>query len=165
MPYCTKATMRDLRLLCSASCGCGNPLSGLFFEGEYEGCPREICRVSQQYQAVLATRECRDLDPAELRALPAWHAFFDQYVAWASNILPELTPQVRNVRKAFLAYGCKTLSMTRLGGISQSSFCEDTSTQGSVRSFCPVSCRCRDRMATNCPRACALPLLVNGTSN
>jgi len=152
---CRVQSMRDLRLLCTITCGCGDPRSGLLYDGPTEGCPREICRASQTYQEALASLECRDLSPAELRATKAWSFLFDQWVEWGSSLFPDLAPQYEVVRKVFFAYGCAAIHINRMDTISQKTFCEDTNSQTSIRAFCPVSCGCREQMASNCPLACA----------
>merc|ERR1711974_72218 len=70
--FCSVQSMRNLRLLCSLTCGCGHPRSGLLYDGPTEGCPRDMCRSTPQFQDVLANLECRDLNVTELNAMPAW---------------------------------------------------------------------------------------------
>jgi hypothetical protein len=155
--HCGYQNMRDLRFMCALTCGCADPLSGLLFEGPTEGCPRDVCRRSPQYQRALATRECRDLNFAELHATPAWAAYFKQYLQFHSNWIPELAASWNATQTAFMTYGCGALSLqSSLGGLALRSFCEDTNAFKSVRTFCPVSCSCPASMRSGCPPACAL---------
>jgi len=156
--HCGIQSMRDLRLMCSVTCGCADPLSGLFFEGPTEGCPRDICRSTPRYRMALATRECRDLSLAELQAMPAWAGYFEQYFRYHSAWMPTMTAVWNRTRTRFIKFGCNALKFQTLSnnGLDLISFCEDTNALSSVRSFCPVTCGCPASKSSNCPVACAL---------
>lgn len=156
--HCGDEYMRDLRLLCSVTCGCANPLSGLLWDGPTQGCPRDVCRISPPYQEALATLQCRDLTLAELHAMPAWTWYFNQYVRWVSVWLgPDAAKAAVGTRSAFMAYGCNALTMTSsLGVLGLRSFCVDSSGMSSIRTFCSVSCGCIASQSSNCPSACTV---------
>jgi hypothetical protein len=159
---CTNQAMRELRILCPETCGCANPRSGLLYEGPAEGCPRAICRSSQKYMSALATLECRDLTPFELRLMPAWRSFFNQWIEWGSTLLPGQDASWGPVGQAFIDHGCLALTgfitTTDALGLNNTfslmTFCEDTDSQSSIRPFCPVTCKCHERFASNCPNSC-----------
>jgi len=153
---CTMSQGRLIRFMCPATCGCRSPRSGLYLNSDFDGCPREVCYASHEYSQKLASISCRDPNPEELRAMPGWHAYWQQYTAfWVER--QKQDQHLHNLTSMMLNQGCTGLmSAAHLFD----DFCAETLGVASVHDFCPVTCGCKVRRAKTCPPSCA----VNGSS-
>lgn len=134
-----------LRLSCPVTCGCDNPMSGLFYNGVEAGCPEALCQSSERYKRAL-DRNCDDMEFATLNALPGWHTWIRMFQERRKG-----RPSTRGLASDFLTKGCSALV-----GLSEDyllELCIKDSHVSSISVFCPTSCRCNaDRV--DCPSTC-----------
>lgn len=165
-PHCD-GHLHIVRILCPATCGCDDPLAGLYWSGHETGCPAEYCGPKKE--EVLSTRVCEDHSPGELQDSAAWRRF------WRSMLGSPTTPEgVREVmsREVFadgvgglMQGGCAVIP-----GLSEKAtrfLCEGNDESGSIAAFCPVACHCTAQWSSNCPRSChqALDMSLNGSNH
>merc|ERR1712039_434194 len=66
--FCGFADIQILRLFCPVTCGCNNPLSGLYRTGKLSGCTADTCKTSEEYFQVVDSLPCVDMTVKELDA-------------------------------------------------------------------------------------------------
>lgn len=155
MDDCAKADLPLLRLLCPVTCGCSNPMSGLYRDGKKSGCPVEKCQsagTAYAQKLSIATRPlCADMSKAELDSTPGWKRFWDE--------LRIFRPQAawKSVTDKFLAQGCSALANITAG--QKATLCNKGEVSGAMTPFCPASCQCNSttmcsKTYSGCPASC-----------
>jgi hypothetical protein len=160
--HCAEPEQALLRLLCPITCGCADPRSGLFYRVESEGCPTDLCLLTPTYHAIADSLECRDMTLAELNAYQHWSDFFTHGLNfnWLSK-----RSQVQEAFDVMRQHGCDGIPMARQSSM-HFDFCSGSEASasrpgiGSLRAFCPVTCRCHLLpmwVRHDCPNSCYHP--------
>jgi len=131
-----------LRSICPVTCGCGDPLSGIYV---LSGCPSQC--FAQRHAATVAVakaRMCADIAQSQLTATPGWQLFFHdlrQSYGASNDLDTGLADQA-------LTSGCSILREKVSGGGELShllcSEVHDSSgkaARGSLQAFCPTTCK------------------------
>jgi len=153
---CGEVGSRVLRNICSTTCGCADPRSGLYLNGPIEGCPREACRRTSVYQEALQNIQCRDPSPEELKQIPGWKKYLDQYLDHSTTLLPKFRWLFQKEYQQFLEQGCSALYITESMYAVRDNPCFPTVVHASIRPFCPITCRCDKEMQSDCPASCSI---------
>ncbi len=140
------------RVLCGATCGCGNHARDLLWIGANSGCTLS-CRKAAGAKAESAT--CSDVQPgsAELAALVGYSRAFERHITGWSATNASVRAEL----------GCFALNFDYSSDDYTTSICNQeyfNTTFGakSLVPFCPVSCGCIDAPSKpGCPRACRAP--------
>jgi hypothetical protein len=162
--YCTDFAHKLVRFICPVTCGCANPISGLYLNGEMNGCPRKVCLLTKDFENAMNTLPCADPTPAQLMQMPAWTSFWHQYEKFQSSTMPDEARTFHNISATMMARGCSNLGQNpgQLDAFGDN-FCVDTLSASSVRGFCPVACGCstghtREHGVELCPTSCVRSL-------
>merc|ERR1712046_143753 len=121
--YCYAGGNTLLRWACPATCGCSMPRGGLFFNGPYSGCDREICLNNRRVKTALAAIPCEYPAPADLWEMESYHQFLDSYTYRYDYIDKE---------REFKDSGCAYVMR------HAEKLCEDDNFQSSFVPFCPI---------------------------
>jgi len=128
--------MTAVRSMCPVSCGCDDPVSGIFI---LDGCTSECTVPRRAESAALAQRHCTDYEVSELARIPEWEDFFEEFHT-AMGVLIGINADIARIA---VADGCAVLNAnTKLKSMLCSEFQKDPSLpmMGSVRNFCPETC-------------------------
>jgi len=149
--FCWRDDMQLLRLLCPVTCGCRNPVSGLYFDGELWGCPVDKCRQSSHYKGVLDSLPCADTDAATLAADPAWARFWEVAATFKGRRGDK--QKWMRIKDDFVANGCS--AHASLSDEDKTRVCRKAPAEGAMTSFCPVTCGCSNSSRLEgCATAC-----------
>jgi len=133
-----------LRSICPITCGCGDPLSGIY---ALSGCPSQCSAMRHAAAvAVAKARACADLTPTQLTAISGWQLFFRdlQQSHVASDTLDtSLADRARTSGCGVLhddsnGRGGSELSHLLCAEVHESS---GKAARGSVQAFCPMACQ------------------------
>jgi len=132
-----------LRTMCPITCGCGDPLSGIY---ALSGCPSRCS--AQRHAAAVAVAEaraCADITPTQLTATPGWQLFFQdlrQSHGASDDLDMNLADRARTSGCTILRHnvgrGGTELSHMLCAEVHESS---DKAAHGSLRAFCPTTCK------------------------
>jgi len=150
--HCGQTDMPLLRMLCPVTCGCRDPLSGLYRDGPSAGCPVGKCRQSKAYKAVLDSLPCADMEAASLAADPRWKRFWDGAIAFRRD-----KEEWTGIKNAFMADGCSAYASLSVRNKGTVCIRAETSASSAITSFCPVTCGCSP---TNALEGCATACLT-----
>jgi hypothetical protein len=149
-----------IRLLCPITCGCADPLIGLMYRVESEGCAVARCQETTSYKTTMNSLECRDHTQAELQSSAGWQQYFDHLLTYAWR---ERLPKVQEIAADMKQQGCAGIAGARSHHTLHFSFCESEEASatrpgmGSLRAWCPVTCQCSALPpwhSADCPRKC-----------
>lgn len=165
--YCGRTDHLLTRFYCPDTCGCEDPISGLF---AMEGCPASC---SQSRVDVLERVPCQDREQSTALATYMENFFYD-VVYVTKNVKGgdfQFAPSMEVLQDFVRTQGCAFFAVPLLlnrsdeGGISELfvDFCDPLNAhvagRRTVRSFCPVTCGCEGASINQqdddgCPTAC-----------
>eukprot|EP00747_Dinoflagellata_sp_TGD_P140709 gnl/TRDRNA2_/TRDRNA2_176037_c1_seq3.p1 gnl/TRDRNA2_/TRDRNA2_176037_c1~~gnl/TRDRNA2_/TRDRNA2_176037_c1_seq3.p1 ORF type:complete len:216 (-),score=10.91 gnl/TRDRNA2_/TRDRNA2_176037_c1_seq3:174-779(-) len=153
IPYCG-AELAAVRLYCPVACGCNSPASGQWRIWDAEGCPHTQCRISENYQQVLAQMPCRDWTPTEFKNSDAWSKLSDSFLTWMTSKGRYDVQFVSEFRDAVTSQGCAK--------VAQAIATSPVTIRSQMMPFCPVALGCTNPQLWDaypaaewwCPKAC-----------
>ena len=112
----------------------------------------EACLQSSAFREALARAPCEDQAAEDVVSSTGWIRYWEQYEThWSQfELFDAMKPMILNAT----LYGCVAVLGDPMGahnGVCSSSPSPWTS---SLRSFCPVSCKCQEELSQDCPDAC-----------
>ncbi|OLQ06259.1 hypothetical protein AK812_SmicGene10469 [Symbiodinium microadriaticum] len=84
-PFCERRDLPLVRMTCPQTCGCVDPLAGLYVDN---GC-RQLCIETDAFQAALGDAVCQDLAQEEHEL--AWHRWWAGFYSNERGIWSEVT--------------------------------------------------------------------------
>jgi len=122
-----------VRSMCSVSCGCTDPFSGIYVS---DGCPAQCAVIRGERQRThFQIQPCADRNANELQRDEAWKGFWQDFYA-ASGLLMGIN---ESVIESTSTRGCAILvDFPRLK--ARTCFDDSTASRSSIQAFCPVTC-------------------------
>lgn len=144
--YCDGQEAEIVRTLCPDTCGCPDPLSGLFLKSAQTGCDIQACQSKRN--TALHSMHCQDKTPEELRASAAWNRYWER---WLES---EQGDEQRLTREPLLMTSSGCAMIATLTSEQQKVACKGNTYSGSVAGFCSATCQCKQTTSMDCPFAC-----------
>jgi len=167
--YCNEKDAVWLRFACSLSCGCSDPLSGLF---ERKGCQQACLSVRKK---LMEEVDCEDPTPEQLRVDPHFNNFiehFDPFYDLRLSVMGDTMSEGIMNKTALRELGCGfTRDVTKVfpwateGHLAMICGADPVKTNSlslldtdkvTFRAFCPESCFCSvpHSWTEECPASC-----------
>lgn len=152
-PFCERRDLPLVRMTCPQTCGCVDPLAGLYVDN---GC-RQLCIETDAFQAALGDAVCQDLAQEEHEL--AWHRWWAGFYSNERGIWSEENEMMTFAREGAVGNCSFLLSQEWMAR----TFCQHRQNRpGSL--ICPEACGCAGSSSDLlwCPTSCPNSDLVTG---
>ncbi|CAE7696750.1 unnamed protein product, partial [Symbiodinium sp. CCMP2456] len=152
-PFCERRDLPLVRMTCPQTCGCVDPLAGLYVDN---GC-RQLCMETDAFQAALGDAVCQDLAHEEHEL--AWQRWWSGFYSNERGVWSEENEMMTFAREGAVGNCSFLLSQEWMAR----TFCQHRQNRpGSL--ICPEACGCAGSSTDLlwCPTSCTNSNLVTG---
>ncbi|CAE7197410.1 unnamed protein product [Symbiodinium natans] len=142
-PFCERRDLPLIRMMCPETCGCVDPLAGLYVDN---GC-RQLCRETPEFQAALASAACQDLSNSKQEL--AWQRWWSGFYSNERGIWSEDNEMMTFARGGAEGNCSFLLSQDWMAR----TFCQQRQTRPGTM-ICPSVCGCPGITDGWCPGSC-----------
>jgi len=146
--FCDQISL--MRVICPITCGCTDPISGLFLRGVVHGCPA-ACQPELEQRTL--NLSCVDLD---VTGMPGWARYWQEHARFLISVTGGASVDFEGFGARKVEGGCAN----RETDFTDTDFCDEDHLfhkeqgAGTILGFCPATCCSGPEPPASCPTDC-----------